>query len=99
MHSLGLRFVGHSTVRLELAGRVVLTDPVLTARVSALTRVTAASTPADRADVDLVLLSHLHGDHVHLPSLRLLGDVRVVVPRGAGAWLRSKGIRRVYRPT
>jgi L-ascorbate metabolism protein UlaG (beta-lactamase superfamily) len=95
VHSLGLRFVGHSTVRLELAGRVVLTDPVLTDRVSALTRVTSSSTPADRADVDLVLLSHLHGDHVHLPSLRLLGDVRVVVPRGAGPWLRSKGIRRV----
>jgi len=96
VHPLGLRFVGHSTVRLEVAGRVVLTDPVLTDRVSALSRVTAPSTAADRADVDLVLLSHLHGDHVHLPSLRLLGDhVRVVVPRGAGAWLRSKGIRRV----
>ncbi|WNV86058.1 MBL fold metallo-hydrolase [Umezawaea sp. Da 62-37] len=96
MPPLGLRFIGHSTTRLELAGRVVLTDPVLTDRVSALTRQTAPSTAADRADVDLVLLSHLHGDHVHLPSLRLLGrDVRVVVPRGAGAWLRSKGFRRV----
>ena len=96
MRSLGLRFVGHSTVRVELAGHAVLTDPVLTNRVSALTRVTSASTPADRADVDLVLLSHLHGDHVHLPSLRLLSEhVRVVVPRGAGDWLRSKGVRHV----
>ncbi|HYQ65281.1 MBL fold metallo-hydrolase [Actinophytocola sp.] len=96
MVSLGLRFVGHSTVRMELAGHVVLTDPVLTNRVSALTRVTPPATAADRADVDLVLLSHLHGDHVHLPSLRLLHPhVRVVVPRGAGDWLRSKGVRRV----
>jgi L-ascorbate metabolism protein UlaG (beta-lactamase superfamily) len=96
VHPLGLRFVGHSTVRVELAGRVVLTDPVLTNRVSALTRVTTASTPADRADVDLVLLSHLHGDHVHLPSLRLLSrHVRVIAPRGAGDWLRSKGVRQV----
>lgn len=95
MHSLGLRFVGHSTVRLEMAGRVVLTDPVLTDRVSALRRVTPSSTPADRAGVDLVLLSHLHGDHLHLPSLRMLGDARVIVPRGAGPWLRSKGIPRV----
>ena len=96
MRSLGLRFVGHSTVRMELAGRVVLTDPVLTDRVAALTRVTPSSTRADRADVDLVLLSHLHGDHLHLPSLRLLSEhVRVVVPKGAGAWLRAKGIRRV----
>ncbi|MFL6127424.1 MBL fold metallo-hydrolase [Actinophytocola sp.] len=96
MRSLGLRFVGHSTVRVEVAGHAVLTDPVLTNRVSALTRVTSPATAADRADVDLVLLSHLHGDHVHLPSLRLLSPhVRVVVPRGAGDWLRAKGIRRV----
>jgi L-ascorbate metabolism protein UlaG (beta-lactamase superfamily) len=91
-----LRFVGHSTVRVELAGHAVLTDPVLTNRVSALTRVTSSCTKADHADVDLVLLSHLHGDHVHLPSLRLLSEhVRVVVPRGAGDWLRAKGVRRV----
>lgn len=96
MRSLGLRFVGHSTVRVELAGHAVLTDPVLTDRVSALTRVTSPCTKADHADVDLVLLSHLHGDHVHLPSLRLLSEhVRVVVPRGAGDWLRAKGVRHV----
>lgn len=96
MSSLGLRFVGHSTVRVELAGHAVLTDPVLTNRVSALTRVTSPSTAADRADVDLVLLSHLHGDHVHLPSLKLLSPhVRVIVPRGAGDWLRAKGVRQV----
>jgi L-ascorbate metabolism protein UlaG (beta-lactamase superfamily) len=83
-------------VRVELAGHAVLTDPVLTNRVSALTRVTPPCTAADRADVDLVLLSHLHGDHVHLPSLRQLHPhVRVVVPRGAGDWLRAKGIRNV----
>jgi len=91
-----MRFVGHSTVRMDIGGRVVLTDPVLTDRVSGLTRVTRSSTAADRAGVELVLLSHLHGDHLHLPSLRLLDpDTRVVVPRGAGAWLRDKGIRRV----
>jgi L-ascorbate metabolism protein UlaG (beta-lactamase superfamily) len=43
-----------------------------------------------------VLISHLHGDHLHLPSLRTLGsDVRIVVPRGAGAWLRGRGFPRV----
>ncbi|WP_156757111.1 MBL fold metallo-hydrolase [Actinokineospora pegani] len=94
MRDLAVRFVGHSTVRVELAGHVVLTDPVLTDRVSALRRVVAPTTRADRDGVDLVLLSHLHGDHLHLPSLRLL-DARVVVPRGAGDWLRAKGVRRV----
>ena len=39
--------------------------------------------------VDAVLLSHLHYDHLDLPSLKLLpGDVRVLAPAGAGALLR-----------
>ncbi len=96
MRDLGLRFLGHSTVRLELGGRVVLTDPLLTARVGPLRRVGRHPAKADYADADLVLVSHLHGDHLHLPSLRLLPpSARVVVPRGAGDWLRAKGIRRV----
>ncbi len=39
-----------------------------------------------------MLVSHLHFDHLDLPSLRLLGrEVRVVVPRGAGDLLARKG--------
>ena len=91
-----LHFLGHSTVRVELAGRTVLTDPVLTSRVGPLRRVAPLPDPAAWAGVDLVLLSHLHGDHLHLPSLRLLDPgVRVVAPRGAGAWLRARGFARV----
>lgn len=91
-----LRFVGHSTVRVELAGRTVLTDPLLTARVGPLRRVVPVPDDAARAGVDLVLLSHLHADHLHLPSLRMLGpDVRLVVPRGSGRWLRRHGFAHV----
>lgn len=91
-----MRFLGHSTVRLETAGRVVLTDPVLTPTVGGLRRVAPPLSPDSWAGADLVLISHLHGDHLHLPSLRLLGDqVRIVVPRGAGDWLRRRGFRRV----
>ncbi|MBW0136140.1 MBL fold metallo-hydrolase [Pseudonocardia abyssalis] len=90
-----MRFLGHSTVRLELAGRVVLTDPVLTGRVGPLRRMVAPVEPGDHAGVDLVLLSHLHADHLHLPSLRRLIGARIVVPRGAGEWLRGKGVRDV----
>jgi L-ascorbate metabolism protein UlaG (beta-lactamase superfamily) len=92
-----MRFLGHSTVRVELAGTVLLTDPVLTSRIGPLRRVGPPPDPAGWADADLVLLSHLHGDHLHLPSLRLLSGLgaRVVVPRGAGGWLRAHGIARV----
>ncbi|WP_317493631.1 MBL fold metallo-hydrolase [Haloechinothrix sp. LS1_15] len=87
-----MRFIGHSTVRLELGGAVVLTDPVLTPRVGPLTRVAQPPSEQDWSGVDIVLISHLHADHLHLPSLRLVGsDTRIVVPRGAGPWLRRKG--------
>jgi L-ascorbate metabolism protein UlaG (beta-lactamase superfamily) len=92
----GLHFLGHSTVRVELAGRTVLTDPLLTRGVGPLRRVVPLPDPAAWAGVDVVLISHMHGDHLHLPSLRLLGpDVRIVVPRGAGAWLRRRGFAHV----
>ena len=39
--------------------------------------------------VDAVLISHLHHDHLDVPSLRQLGlDKRLIVPNGAGALLR-----------
>ena len=91
-----LHFLGHSTVRVELAGRTVLTDPVLTGRLGPLRRAVPPPAESTWSGVDLVLVSHLHGDHLHLPSLRRLGrGTPVVVPRGAGRWLRSKGFSAV----
>ncbi|MGW4486805.1 MBL fold metallo-hydrolase [Amycolatopsis sp. NPDC004368] len=95
MRGLNLHFLGHATTRVELGGRVVLTDPVLTSRVGPLTRVVPLPDPEAWAGVDVVLVSHLHGDHLHLPSLRLLNAPRVVVPRGAGRWLQEHGVRNV----
>jgi L-ascorbate metabolism protein UlaG (beta-lactamase superfamily) len=91
-----LRFLGHSTVRAELAGKTVLTDPLLTSRLGPLRRVVAPLAPSAWAGVDLVLVSHLHNDHLHLRSLRLLGrSTPIVVPRGAGRWLTRKGFTAV----
>ena len=91
-----LSFLGHSTVRVELAGRTVLTDPLLTGGVGPLRRAVAPAEPGSWSGVDLVVVSHLHGDHLHLPSLRRLGtSTPVVVPRGAGRWLTRKGFTAV----
>jgi L-ascorbate metabolism protein UlaG (beta-lactamase superfamily) len=51
---------------------------------------------AGTGELDAVLLSHLHFDHVDLPSLaRLDPATPVLAPRGAGAWLEDQGLRRV----
>lgn len=82
-----LRWIGHATVELTLGGTVVLTDPVLRARIGHLRRVAPVEAPATGA-TDVVLLSHLHRDHTDLPSLRRVGGHPiVVVPRGAARFL------------
>jgi L-ascorbate metabolism protein UlaG (beta-lactamase superfamily) len=86
-------WLGHSTVLLEVDGARVLTDPLLRRRVAHLRRTHA---PTAVARVDGVLVSHLHYDHLDIPSLRTVGrDVPVVIPRGAGRLLRLRGFRDV----
>ena len=78
---------GHASVTLELAGLRVLTDPVLTDRVAFLRRF-GPTPPRSAASADVVIVSHLHGDHLHLPSLRLLpARTRLIAPRGAARLL------------
>ena len=81
-------YIGHATVRLDVGGARLLTDPVLRDRVGHLRRRSAAVPDAAYARLDGVLLSHLHHDHLDLPSLRRLPrDVPVLVPRGGGGLL------------
>lgn len=91
-----LVFLGHSTVLLDLDGVRVLTDPVLRGRLTFLRRVAAPVSAQHHADIDAVVLSHLHHDHCDLRSLALLGrDVPIVAPDGAGDFLRRRGFRQV----
>ena len=72
-----------------------MTDPALTDRVAHLRR-HAHVHVEELARPDLVLISHVHMDHLHVPSLRLLGDdVAMIVPTGAAAFLRRRGFRNV----
>jgi L-ascorbate metabolism protein UlaG (beta-lactamase superfamily) len=80
-------YVGHATVELELDGIRLVTDPVLRTRVGHLRRVAPPSEIS--SDVDAVLVSHAHYDHLDVPSLKLLPtSALAVVPRSAGRLLR-----------
>jgi L-ascorbate metabolism protein UlaG (beta-lactamase superfamily) len=86
-----LAWFGHSTVLVELDGARVLTDPVLRRRIGHLRRAEAVE-PEAVTPVDGILISHVHWDHLDLPSLEGLGtDTRVVVPRGAAGLLEGRG--------
>ncbi len=75
---------GHATCTVEDSGVRVLTDPLFARRLAHLRRRRGALPGPDAAVADAVLVSHLHSDHLHLPSLgRLAPGTRLVVPRGA----------------
>jgi L-ascorbate metabolism protein UlaG (beta-lactamase superfamily) len=89
-----ITWIGHSTVLLELDGTRLLTDPVLRGRVKLLRRPGGSSAAPE--DVDAALISHLHYDHLDLPSLELLDrDTQFIVPLGAGSLLQKRGLRQV----
>ena len=73
-----------------------MTDPLLRNRASYLCRQVPAVDPAQYAGVDAVLVSHLHPDHLDLPSLERLGrETPTIVPRGGGRLLARRGFRNV----
>jgi L-ascorbate metabolism protein UlaG (beta-lactamase superfamily) len=84
-------YLGHATVLIELDGTKLLTDPLLRRRVTHLRRASSVQMDAVR-EVDAVLISHAHHDHLDLRSLmRLDRSVQVVVPVGLGRLVRRKG--------
>ena len=79
----GCTWWGHSSATVEFGGTRVATDPLLTDRLLHLLRSSPTPGPA-AAQADLVLVSHLHHDHCHRPSLARYGpDVPILAPRGA----------------
>ncbi|MFJ4682312.1 MBL fold metallo-hydrolase [Streptomyces sp. NPDC088789] len=75
---------GHATCTVVDSDVRVLTDPLFARRLAHLRRRRGAVPPESARRVEVALVSHLHADHLHVPSLALLApDTRVLVPRGA----------------
>jgi L-ascorbate metabolism protein UlaG (beta-lactamase superfamily) len=92
--NLTLRWLGHSTVTVDVprpAGKLrIVTDPVLRRGLVHLRRRQPTPAPSVSAGCDLALISHLHHDHLDLPSLRRLRPAVLVTPPGASDWVRWK---------
>lgn len=86
---LELRFIGHSTVLIEIGGIRILTDPFLRSGLGPLVRHGAPPDVEALGEVDIVVISHGHADHFDLASLgALAGRPVVVVPRRLGSRAR-----------
>ena len=96
-------WVGHSTLLLQLGPLNVLTDPVWSERASPLKwigpkRVMSPGIPFESLpEIDVVLLSHNHYDHLDAPTVRRFADrfpnASWVCPLRLGSLLRSFGVR------
>jgi L-ascorbate metabolism protein UlaG (beta-lactamase superfamily) len=84
--SIRLTWWGHATVVIHDRARI-LTDPLLTGALMHLHR-RAGLVPHPPRDIDAVVISHLHMDHLHRPSLALVEPgTPVLLPRGAASLL------------
>lgn len=100
--SSGLRmtWLGHSTLLLEIDGVRVLTDPVFGERASPVSFAGAKrfhpvpATIAQLPQLDAVLLSHDHYDHLCWSSMQQIARLRVpvVTSLGVGARLERAGV-------
>jgi len=84
---LSITWLGHSTLRIEVGGASVITDPVLTHRVGPLSRAVPKPSVRQWADPDVVLLSHLHHDHAHIPSLIRTAPAPILTGAANRAWV------------
>lgn len=98
-----LRFIwfGHSTILLDIGGKRVLFDPIFSRYASPLPFTIARFQPPvvdleAIGDIDLILISHNHYDHLDKPTINQLRKrtVEFLVPLGVGARLESWGIDR-----
>jgi L-ascorbate metabolism protein UlaG (beta-lactamase superfamily) len=77
-NAITLAWLGHATVLINFYGVRILTDPALFPRIGVdvllgsigpLRLVSCALTPDELPEIDLVLVSHAHFDHLDTPSL------------------------------
>jgi L-ascorbate metabolism protein UlaG (beta-lactamase superfamily) len=91
----GVTWLGHSTVVVDLDGARLVTDPLLRRRVMHLRR-TPPLPVTPLANVTAILVSHVHFDHLDLPSLRrIAGSPALVVPRGTAELVRRGRLENV----
>jgi len=99
-------WVGHASMLVQMGGITLLTDPVLSDRVSPVSfagpkrHVAPGLGSADLPHVDAVLISHNHYDHLDAASVKALasqpgGPPLFVVPLGVKAWFADAGIANV----
>lgn len=97
---LRVTWLGHSMLLVELDGARILVDPVISDRASPSSFVgpkrfyEGPLAHTDLPDVDAVVISHDHYDHLDMEAMKYLADrvARFIVPLGVGSHLEYWGV-------
>jgi len=94
-------WVGHATFFVQFAGHSVVIDPNWANWHGVVRRQRRPGLRlVELPEVDLVLVTHAHFDHLHKPSLKVLqAREGIVVPRGSGSLVRRLGFPHVHEMT
>lgn len=90
-------WIGHSTVLLSFYGTQILTDPNFASRIVIARRAVGLPIePEEIKELNLILISHAHYDHLDIPSLKRLPRAAIViVPWGNSDLIKGLGFSRV----
>ncbi len=95
---LNVTWLGHSSLMINMDGYVILTDPVFERRVSMVGPARFhGDVPVNKHElpqIDVVIVSHDHYDHLSKPSVQFLSDraEKFIVPIGVGARIHDCGV-------
>jgi L-ascorbate metabolism protein UlaG (beta-lactamase superfamily) len=94
---VSVTFAGHATALVRYPELSIALDPMLGRWVGMIRRaVEPGLAPGDFEGVGLILISHAHRDHLHLPTLeRMPRAATIVVPAGAARFVSQLGFARV----
>lgn len=94
---VSVTFGGHATVLARYQRLGIAFDPMLGRWIGGVRRaVEPGLAPVDFDGVGLILISHRHADHLHVPTLKKLPRAStIVVPAGAAATVSGLGFARV----
>lgn len=87
-----IRWLGHSSYRIEWGGHVILLDPVLSGRISLAPRLCELPEPEVLDGVDQILITHAHMDHLDNRTLERIAPCDLFHPRNSERFFSNRVI-------
>jgi L-ascorbate metabolism protein UlaG (beta-lactamase superfamily) len=97
-NEIGITWIGHASFLIQVAGLNILIDPNWSSWLKVIKRIKHPGVHLhDLPEIDLVLVTHAHFDHLDRKSLRAVAaDQPIVVPFAVGNLVHDLGFQRVH---